>query len=232
MSNESQLIDFNSAKDSYRETIEKTIAFAGASHDHYTRAKADALKRVVARHFPLLHKPTLLDVGCGHGLIHPYLTDSFDITGADVAGEVLALARKTNPAVTYVGYDGMKLPFADASFDLALAICVMHHVPPADWVHFLAEMKRVVRPGGAVFIGEHNPLNPLTRYVVAHNDIDAGVTLLSSSRLRKLMDKAGLRGAHTENVLFTPFSQRFFAWLDRALKWCPLGAQYFTFARK
>ena len=84
-------------------------------------------------------------------------------------------------------------------FDLALAICVMHHVPPAEWVHFLAEMKRVVKPGGAVFIVEHNPLNPLTRYVVAHSEIDQASHLLPSSRLRKLMRKAGLRSARTEN---------------------------------
>jgi hypothetical protein len=92
-------------------------------------------------------------------------------------------------------------------------------------------MKRVVKPDGGVFIFEHNPFNPLTRYVVSHNELDHGVTLLSGGRLRKLMLEAGLRVPLTENILFTPFSQRFFTQLDKVLTWCPLGAQYFTFAR-
>jgi hypothetical protein len=45
------------------------------------------------------------------------------------------------------------------------------------------------------------------------------------------MLEAGLRVPLTENILFTPFSQRFFTQLDKVLTWCPLGAQYFTFAR-
>ena len=231
MNSEKQLVDFNTAKDNYREVIERSIGFAGKGLDYYTKAKADAFKRAVAAYFPHLQKPKLLDVGCGHGLIHPYLAGYFAITGTDVAGEVLTLAAQQNPDVSYVPYDGAKLPFADASFDLALAICVMHHVPPAEWLKFLGEMKRVVKPDGGIFIFEHNPFNPLTRYVVSHNELDHGVRLLSGGRLRKLMREAGLRAPLTENILFTPFSQRFFTQLDKVLKWCPLGAQYFTFAR-
>lgn len=231
MNSEKQLVDFNTAKDNYREVIERSIGFAGKGLDYYTKAKADAFKRAVRAYFPHLQKPKLLDVGCGHGLIHPYLHGSFEITGTDVAGEVLTLAARENPGVSYVPYDGTKLPFADASFDLALAICVMHHVPPADWLKFLGEIKRVVKPQGGIFIFEHNPFNPLTRYVVSHNELDHGVTLLSGGRLRKLMREAGLRAPLTENILFTPFSQRFFIQLDKVLTWCPLGAQYFTFAR-
>jgi SAM-dependent methyltransferase len=228
---EKQLVDFNTAKDNYREVIERSIGFAGRGLDYYTKAKADAFKRAVSTNFAHLRKPKLLDVGCGHGLIHPYLASSFAIVGTDVANEVLTLAARQNPGVSYVPYGGTKLPFADASFDLALAICVMHHVPPAEWLNFLGEMKRVVKPEGGIFVFEHNPFNPFTRYVVSHNDLDRGVTLLSGGRLRKLMREAGLRAPLTENILFTPFSQRLFTQLDKVLKWCPIGAQYFTFAR-
>lgn len=232
MKSDGQLIDFNTAKDSYRAQIEQSIGFAGQGHDYYTKAKADAFKRAVAQHFPNLSHPTLLDVGCGHGLIHPHLKQDFAITGTDVAGEVLQQAAQQNPEVSYMPYDGVKLPFADGSFDLGLAICVMHHVPPAQWEGFLREMKRVVKPEGGVFIFEHNPLNPLTRYVVASSPLDEGVTLLSNSKLQKLMRAAGFGATHTEHILFTPFSQRFFRWLDRIMKWFPMGAQYFTLATK
>ena len=224
-------VDFNDAKDRYRQSIEQSIGFAGAGHDHYTRAKADAFKRAAAEHFPQLKNPLLLDVGCGHGLIHPYLKDAFSITGTDAADEVLELAKQGNPGVSYLPYDGKTLPFAGGAFDLALAICVMHHVPPPEWISFLTEMKRVVKPGGGVFIFEHNPFNPVTRYVVSRSDLDEGVAMLSAPRLQRLMRSVGLNDTRTEHLLFTPFSSRFCAWLDRALKWCPLGAQYFTLGR-
>lgn len=231
MNSEKQLVDFNATKDRYREVIERSIGFAGKGLDYYVKAKADAFKRAVSSHFPHLQNPKLLDVGCGHGLIHPYLVDNFAITGTDVAGEVLTIAAHENPHVSYIIYDGMKLPFHDACFDLTLAICVMHHVPPAHWLNFLGEMKRVAKPRGGVFIFEHNPFNPFTRYVVSHNELDQGVTLLSSACLRKLMREVGLQAPLTENILFTPFSERFFTRLDTMLSWCPFGAQYFTYAR-
>src|ERR1700680_3133656 len=101
MNSEKQLVDFNTAKDHYREVIERSIGFAGRGLDYYTKAKADALKRAVGRDFPPLKKPKLLDVGCGHGLIHPYLAGSFVITGTDVAGEVLTIAAQQNSGVCY-----------------------------------------------------------------------------------------------------------------------------------
>ena len=60
------------------------------------------------------------------------------------------------------------MPVPDASVDVVFAICVVHHVPPAHWGAFAAEMARVLRPGGVAAIFEHNPLNPVTRRVVSN----------------------------------------------------------------
>ncbi len=72
-------------------------------------------------------------------------------------------ARERNASVDYSVYDGQRLPYDDASFDFAYTICVMHHVPPAQWPAFAAEMRRVVKPGGMAAVFEHIPYNPLTR---------------------------------------------------------------------
>lgn len=224
------MVDFNDSKDSYRASIEESIRFAGKDHDFFIAAKADYLGRLIKQHAPTLAKPRVLDIGCGHGLIHPYLSKlGLDVVGVDVATEVLELARAANPGVSYLGYDGTTLPIESASFDVAIAICVMHHVPPEQWTSFLKEMRRAVKPGGIVIVFEHNPYNPLTRYVVATSELDRGATLLSSPRLKKLM-----RGLELEVddrfILFTPFAHRFFRWLDGKLGWCPLGAQYYVAA--
>ena len=49
---------------------------------------------------------------------------------------------------------------------------------------FVAELARVVRPGGLVVVFEHNPLNPLTRLVVSRVTFDDGVRLLRSGERR------------------------------------------------
>jgi SAM-dependent methyltransferase len=222
-------MDFNEAKDHYRESIERTIGFAGKGLDFFTEVKAEYLRKVVARRLGEAKAPRMLDVGCGHGLIHPYLRSfGYDLVGAEVAVEVLALARLANPDVPYVGYDGSTLPFSSGSFDLTLAVCVMHHVPPAHWHGFLREMRRVLRPGGLAVVFEHNPINPLTRYVVASNAIDADATLLSARTLRGLMRETGFHAPQTRNILFTPFAHPGFRWLDNRLGWIPFGAQYYA----
>jgi hypothetical protein len=76
----------------------------------------------------------------------------------------------------------------------ALSFCVLHHVPPTQWVGFLCEMRRVVRPDGLVCLIEHDPLNPLTKLVVARCEFDRDAVLLRAGRARALAD-TGLHDA-------------------------------------
>lgn len=220
-------MDFNTSKDSYKQTVEDAVAFAGQGLDFFTRVKADVVGRIIDRYGPAA--PRLLDVGCGHGFIHPLLNKmGCKVVGVERAAEVLPLAQNANPAIDYFAYDGRKLPFAGQSFDVLLTICVMHHVPPQQWPAFLAEAKRVLRPGGRIIIFEHNPLNPLTRYVVSRNEIDADAVLLSHTRLSSLLKKSGFQGVRSRFILFTPFSQPFFRHAEVFLEWLPFGAQYYA----
>lgn len=222
-------MDFNTSKDSYRQEVEDALSFAGQGLDFYTRVKAEAVGRILDRDGPA--SPKLLDVGCGHGFIHPLLVDlGCEVFGIETASEVLPLARKANPGTDYVAYDGRTLPFARQSFDVVLTICVMHHVPPPQWSAFLAEARRVLRPGGRIIIFEHNPLNPLTRYVVSRNEIDADAVLLPHRRLNTMLGSCGFREVRSRFILFTPFSQPIVRRAEIFLEWLPLGAQYYATA--
>lgn len=225
-------MDFNETTQTYKGTIEKTIAFAGKGLDFYTRVKAEYIRKIVSEELPSVEHPQLLDVGCGHGYIHKDLQGfGYQIVGVEVAADVLPLAREANPDASYHEYDGTTLPFEDDRFDIAIAICVMHHVPPPEWANFLQEMQRVLRPGGIAAIFEHNPLNPLTRYVVANNEIDHDAVLLRAGTLRDLLKGAGFEQVQTRGILFTPFENKLFRALDESLGWLPFGAQYYAIGK-
>lgn len=227
------MVDFNETKESYRESIDDAISFIGADHDFFITAKGKLINELIARHVSSGATVKVLDVGCGHGFVHPPLLDAgHSVTGVEIAAEVLELAREANPSARYLPYDGTVLPFPDDAFDVAIAMCVVHHVPVPQWDDFAREMRRVVRPGGILAIFEHNPLNPLTRYVVATCPIDEGVTLVRRRRLERMLRAAGCSSVRSSYIFFTPFGQRFFRWLDRRLAWLPLGAQYYTLAER
>lgn len=219
------MIDFNQTKTSYRESIEQSIRFSGKNHDFFLKRKALLIKKFLAS--LKVESPKILDIGCGHGLIHRFLQDQA-LTGVDPAAEVIEMARESNPQVAYVCNDGRTLPFASQSFDAALCLCVLHHVPKNEWIPFLREMKRVIRPGGLGIIFEHNPYNPLTRYVVRRCPLDEGVTLATRSRLQQALQQAGFTSFYSRYLFLTPFDHPLFLRLDNSFGKIPLGAQYFT----
>ena len=94
-----------------------------------------------------------VDVGCGNGAFTESLLrrgQAAQVQGIDPSAEQLAFARTRlagAPASFTVG-DAMALPYADAAFDCAVMALVIFFVPePARGI---AEMARVVRPGGGV----------------------------------------------------------------------------------
>ena len=226
--------EFDLYRASYHEKINKSLAFSGQDIDFFTKTKANYLSQVIQDTFARENRLTCLDVGCGHGDIHKYIKaqiPDIDLTGVDVASEVIDDAIKFNPENRYLSYNGDRLPFEDNSFDVAYTICVMHHVPPEQWRKFLKEIFRVVKPLGLFLVFEHNPYNPGTRYIVNTCPIDENAVLLEKHRLVSLLDQTGFDAVKAKFILFTPFASTFFKKLDKFLYWLPIGAQYFVVGR-
>ena len=95
----------------------------------------------------------VLDVGCGTGSLTfalPRAADVSEITAIDFSPVFVEATIRANsdPRIKVQQADACALPFADASFDRALALLVLHFVPESGKA--VAEMRRVVRPGGVV----------------------------------------------------------------------------------
>jgi SAM-dependent methyltransferase len=220
---------FDSYRSNYREVVQSSIDFSGLPHSFFMRAKADLLRELIVRRLRP-KKPAMLDVGCGVGSFHPLLRGMVSrLSGIDVSSASIAQACADNRDVDYRAFDGRSFPYGDAGFDLATAICVLHHVAPAAWDYFITEMRRVVRPGGLICVIEHNPLNPLTRLAVARCEFDRDAVLLGASKARKLMAATGLRDIGARYFLLLPWEGTRARRIERTLSNVPLGAQYVAF---
>jgi SAM-dependent methyltransferase len=95
----------------------------------------------------------VLDVGCGTGSLTFALPEAAAIAAVEAVDFAAvyvarARARNTDRRITIREADARDLPFATGSFDRAYSQLVLHHMPQAD--RAVAEMRRVVRPGGTV----------------------------------------------------------------------------------
>jgi SAM-dependent methyltransferase len=213
----------------YVRDIETSIKFSGLDLDFFTRGKMVEIERIARDRFADLSKISCIDIGCGIALGHRWLNGRFaSLTGVDVSAEAIAKAAADNPCNHYCSYDGAALPFDPGTFDIAFTICVLHHVPPGDWLHFLCEVRRVLRPGGIFLVIEHNPFNPLTQLTVFRCPFDRDAHLLRPGKLRRLMWQSGFKGVKSRYLFAVPLGGRIGDAANRGLSWAPIGAQYVT----
>jgi phosphatidylethanolamine/phosphatidyl-N-methylethanolamine N-methyltransferase len=101
----------------------------------------------------------VLEVGVGTGLALPHYARDKHITGIDLSADMLQFARQRvrEDRLTHVDalleMDAEQTSFADASFDAAVAMFVASVVPHPK--RLMAEMRRVVRPGGHILFVNH-----------------------------------------------------------------------------
>jgi SAM-dependent methyltransferase len=101
----------------------------------------------------------VLDAGCGSGPLTVALRDTgADVTGFDVSAAMVGLARERlgEDADLHVADLGAPLPFSDDEFDDVVASLVLHYLK--DWSGPLAELHRVLKPGGRLLVSVNHPV--------------------------------------------------------------------------
>ena len=101
---------------------------------------------------------TALDVGCGEGRFCRMLAKhGVATTGIDPTLSLIAEARRRHLEGTYIEADAAKLPLESASFDLVVACLSLIDIPEVEPA--IAEMARVMKPGGRLLIANSNGFN-------------------------------------------------------------------------
>jgi ubiquinone/menaquinone biosynthesis C-methylase UbiE len=112
--------------------------------------------RLIRAHAPLEGR-VLLDFGCGNGVQTMLFADDFPVViGLDIGSSHLkqlglgAGERGLSGRILPVQYDGKHIPMPDGSVDCAVSFEVLEHV--LDERQALAELSRVIRPGGLLYV--------------------------------------------------------------------------------
>ncbi|HLB45565.1 MAG TPA: methyltransferase domain-containing protein [Anaerolineales bacterium] len=137
-------------------------AFYDVSVNVMTLGQADRLRLLTLDQALLKHGESILDVGCGTGGVtipaKLRVGKTGEVAGIDPAPEMIALARqKASRAGLEIDFRvGVieSLPFPDETFDAVTSSLMMHHLPEHLQVKGLAEIRRVLKPGGRILIAD------------------------------------------------------------------------------
>jgi SAM-dependent methyltransferase len=105
---------------------------------------------------------TVLDLGCGAGLVTADLTTRARVVGVDISLAQLELARRNAPAARFVRADMVDVAFAPGSFDAVVAFWTLIHVPRVFHASLLEGVHMWLRSGGlfAGTLGKRQPRQP------------------------------------------------------------------------
>ncbi len=172
------------------------------------------LRRMTVDNAAIKPGDSVLDVGCGTGevaLLAKKGTQAGKVYGIDPAPEMIAVARskavrKKLDVDFRVGVIE-SLPFPDASIDVVTSSLMMHHLPEELKGRGLAEVYRVLKPGGRLLIADfmqpsHSILNHLMIVFTRHQNVQNGL-----EEVQKLLNDAGFSQVEKlkDNVLVVGF---------------------------
>lgn len=185
-------LDAEDVRDAYRR-------WAGIYDAAFGGVSAFGRRRAVAA-VNALSGRDVLEVGVGTGLALPHYHAQKRITGIDLSGDMLALARarvarqRLSNVAALQEMDAEATSFPDAVFDIAVAMFVASVVPNPR--RLMAELRRLVRPGGHIlfvnhFAAERGPrwwvewaMAPASRRLGWHPDFAMDALLSTDERTR------------------------------------------------
>jgi len=214
--------EFDRFADDYDRTLRASLP-AGMEEDAYfARYKVD----YVAAAMRGRNVERLLDFGCGAGRSLEYLVDAFaqtEVHGFDPSSESLRIAAQRAPHAV-LSSDWQQV--TAHRFDVVFAANVFHHIARAELGQWLRQCGDVLAPGGRLFVFEHNPSNPVTRWVFERCPFDVDAHMIPRRELLDTARVSGLTLARCRYTLFFPKPLKVLRPLERWLGWLPLGAQY------
>jgi len=142
---------------------------------------------------PLLPTPaegrlTLLDAGSGTGATGAWMMDHGEVIALDFEPRALVLYEQLHPGSQRIAGDVSAIGLADESVDVVLCVTVLCHQSIASPAAAVAELARVVRPGGVVCLMEPG----VRRLYRAHDRVTHTARRFSRNDLARMLSGAGL----------------------------------------
>jgi 2-polyprenyl-3-methyl-5-hydroxy-6-metoxy-1,4-benzoquinol methylase len=224
----SEQTEFDRFAGDYETILNQSVAASGEDSRYFAEYKAAYLKRVLPPGFA----GKVLDFGCGVGLLSGVLKQQMpgaQIDGFDVSRDSIERVPAVLGSQGVFTSDPAAMPH---DYHLIVIANVLHHIRPADRQGVFGELAARLVPGGSLVVFEHNPSNPVTRWVVERCPFDHDAVLLPPAETCGYTRAAGLAVVRRDYIVFMP---RALAWLRRLepwISWLPAGAQYAVSARK
>lgn len=178
---------------SYDDAFVDTMASAYLEQTPWTRLRLAAVRDLVE---PKAGE-RVLDLGSAAGAVAHFLsTFSCAVVGVDSEPRAVAAASSLFPRVRFELADVTALPFADASFDKAVAADLVEHLEDGELRAMLSEVDRVLVPGGTLSIYTPNARHPIERLkerdlVLARNETHVAVR--DARSLARVLREAGFQ---------------------------------------
>lgn len=178
--------------------------FLAATRSSYDRVAADyaahfrdgladmPVERSVLSLFAEVVRGPVLDVGCGTGIVTGELARlGIDVSGVDLSPGMLDMARRQLPELTFEVGSMLALPHADDAFAGVVAWYSTIHVPDPDLPAALAELARVLRPGGHLLLAFQVGEEPRHMTSALGHEIELVFHRRRPSRMAELLAVAG-----------------------------------------
>ncbi|HEY7560870.1 MAG TPA: glycosyltransferase [Gaiellaceae bacterium] len=176
---------------SYDDEFMDVMADAYERKTAWTRLRLAAVEDLVEPH----EGDRVLDLGCAAGAVTHFLsTFGCEPVGVDAEPVAIEHARKRFPDLRFEVADVRDLPFADGSFDKAVAADLVEHLDDPTLAGMLAEARRVLVPGGTLSVYTPNPKHLIERLkarelLLAQNPTHIG--LRTAPELVQAFERAG-----------------------------------------
>lgn len=222
-------VNFDEYTETYNSLLTQQTRFFATNEEYFSNYKV-AIVRDKVRPPPA----RILEFGCGIGRNIRYLREAFpdaEIMGSDISAKSLEMARSENKGIRF-WREGVDEQPGNQPFDLIFVAGVFHHILPVQRVAVATTLFSRLKPGGSLFVFEHNPFNPVTRHIVNNCPYDEDAVLLTPSELSKVLRKGGLRIDDQAFALFFPPRLKALLGVERLFGWLPLGGQYWIRATR
>ena len=175
----------------YDDVFMDRMASAYLERTPWTELRLAAVKDLLEPH----PGDRIVDLGCAAGAVTHFLSElGCAVVGVDAEPRAIEKARSLFPQLEFVLADVRTLPFADASFDKAVAADLVEHLDDETFRAMLRELRRVFLPGGTFTVYTPNPRHLIERLkarnlILAQNPTHIG--LRDAPTLARLLREEG-----------------------------------------